>query len=65
MINRVLEKVIPFLVKWYTKRAGLMGGYHLSFDDKDFIYAWVSHSSAQNIFDALKEAMEKEKARTW
>ena len=65
MINRVLEKVIPFLVKWYTKRAGLMGGSQLSFDDKDFLYAWVSHSSAQKVFDAMKEAMEKEKARTW
>lgn len=59
MINRVLEKMIQFLVKRYVARQGMFSNYSLSFDDKDFIYVWVAHSRAQMVFDAMREAIEK------
>ena len=61
MINRVLEKVIPFLVKWYTnrKKAPVFGDYSLSYEDKDFLYAWVSHSKAQTVYKAMEEAIQR------
>ena len=62
MINRLLEKMIQFLMKRYAARKGTFSNYSLSFDDKDFIYVWVAHSRAQMVFDAMREALEK--ART-
>ena len=62
MINRLLEKMIQFLVKRYAARKGTLSNYSLSFDDKDFIYVWVAHDRAQMVFDAMREAVEK--ART-
>ena len=37
MINRLLEKMIQFLMKRYAARKGTFSNYSLSFDDKDFI----------------------------
>jgi len=62
MINRLLEKMIQFLVKRYVARNGMFHNYSLSFDDKDFLYCWVSHDRAKIVYDALIEAIEK--ART-
>ena len=62
MINRLLEKMIQFLMKRYVARKGMFSNYSLSFDDKDFIYVWVWHDRAQMVFDAMREAVEK--ART-
>ena len=62
MINRLLEKMIQFLVKRYAARKGTFSNYSLSFDDKDFIYVWVAHDRAQMVFDAMLEAVKK--ART-
>ena len=59
MIDRLLEKMIQFLVKRYVARQGLFLNYSLSFDDKDFIYVWVAHSRAKIVYDALIEALEK------
>lgn len=61
MINRILEKIIPFLVKWYTnrKKAPFFGDYSLSYGDKDFLYAWVSHSKAQTVYEAMQEALQR------
>lgn len=59
MINRLLEKMIQFLMKRYAARKGTFSNYSLSFDDKDFIYAWVAHDRAQMVFDAMLEAVEK------
>ena len=62
MINRLLEKMIQFLMKRYAARKGTFSNYSLSFDDKDFIYVWVAHDRAKMVFDAMLEAVEK--ART-
>lgn len=62
MINRLLEKMIQFLMKRYVARKGTLSNYSLSFDDKDFIYVWVSHDRAQMVFDAMREAVKN--ART-
>ena len=62
MINRLLEKMIQFLMKRYAARKGTFSNYSLSFDDKDFIYVWVAHNRAQMVFDAMIDAVEK--ART-
>lgn len=62
MINSLLEKMIQFLMKRYVARKGTFSNYSLSFDDKDFIYVWVSHDRAKMVFDAMREAVEK--ART-
>ena len=62
MINRLLEKMIQFLMKRYAARKGTFSNYSLSFDDKDFIYVWVAHNRAQMVFDAMLDAVEK--ART-
>ena len=62
MINRLLEKMIQFLMKRYAARKGTFSNYSLSFDDKDFIYVWVAHDRAKMVFDAMLEAIEK--ART-
>jgi len=59
MINRLLEKMIQFLVKRYVARKGMFSNYSLSFDDKDFLYTWVAHDRAQMVFDAMREAVEK------
>lgn len=59
MINRLLEKMIQFLMKRYAARKGTFSNYSLSFDDKDFIYVWVSHDRAQMVFDAMLNAIEK------
>lgn len=57
MINQLLEKMIQFLVKRYAARKGTFSNYSLSFDDKDFIYVWVSHDRAQMVFDAMREVL--------
>lgn len=65
MINRLLEKMIQFLMKRYAARKGTFSNYSLSFDDKDFIYAWVSHDRAQMVFDAMREAVEKSRTSAY
>lgn len=60
MINRLLEKMIQFLMKRYVARNGIFHNYSLSFDDKDFLYVWVSHDRAQKVYDAMREALEWE-----
>lgn len=59
MINRLLEKMIQFVMKRYVARQGMFSNYSLSFDDKDFIYVWVAHDRAKMVFDAMREAVEK------
>ncbi len=59
MINKLLEKMIQFLMKRYAARQGMFSNYSLSFDDKDFIYVWVAHDRAKYVFDAMQEAVEK------
>lgn len=63
MINKALEKIVIFFVSWYAKRNGITGAYHLSFDDKDFVYAWVAHSRAESIYKALYEAVKESRLK--
>lgn len=59
MINKLLEKAILFLLRRYIARNGRFHNYSLSFDDKDFIYVWVSHDRAKIVYNALIKAIEK------
>ena len=67
MIDRLLEKLIQCLVKWYTsrKKAMVFGNYSLSFDDTDFLYAWVAHNRAQIVYDAMRKALEESRTSAY
>ena len=65
MINRRIETIIQSLMRYYLKRNGLMcAQINFSYDNMDFVYAWVAHKHAKAVYNAMFETIQYERSRT-
>lgn len=57
-----MKKLIHFLVKIYLKRnIALLSAPDLSFGDKDYVYVWTDHKTAEKVYKAILGVLEKER----
>ena len=61
-----MKKIIQFLMKIYLKRhVALLSDPGFSFDDKDYIYVWTNHQTAEKLYKEILRVLEEERTNRY